>query len=108
MSELLSEFEIVKSKIAKMEAKLEKAEQDGKADLVLMYGNLLHTLYQEKQRLENSGIVINFSMFLLFKFVVYNYLCFRFIANGWTLCDWAISLQLTLTAGNIYFSNNIP
>jgi hypothetical protein len=64
MSELLSESESVKSKIAETEADLAKAEQEGKEDFVLMYGNLLNNLYQKEQRLVNSGIVINFSMFL--------------------------------------------
>ena len=64
MSELLSEYESVKEDIVTTKARLVKAEQEGKEDLVLMYGNLLNNLYQEKQRLVNSGIVINFSMFL--------------------------------------------
>jgi len=64
MSELLSESESVKSKIAKTEAKLVKAEQEGNAALVLACTNLLHDLYQKEQRLVNLGIVINFSMFL--------------------------------------------
>ena len=64
MSELWSEFESVKEDIVTTKADLAKAKQEGKEDLVLMYGNLLNNLYQEKQRLVNSGIVINFSMFL--------------------------------------------
>ena len=64
MSATLSELEIVKSKIAKTEARLVKAEQAGNAALELACTNLLNNLYQEKQRLVNSGIVINFSMFL--------------------------------------------
>ena len=64
MSELLSESESVKKDIVTTKAKLVKAEQERNTDLVLMYGNLLHDLYQKEQRLVNSGIVINFSMFL--------------------------------------------
>jgi len=64
MSELWSEFESVKDDIVTTKADLAKAKQEGKEDLELMYGNLLHDLYQKEQRLVNSGIVINFSMFL--------------------------------------------
>ena len=64
MSELLSEYESVKEDIVITKADLAKAKQEGNAALELMYGNLLNNLYQEKQRLVNSGIVINFSMFL--------------------------------------------
>ena len=59
MSELWSEFESVKEDIVTTKAKLEKAEQEGNADLVLMYGNLLNNLYQKEQRLVNSGMVLN-------------------------------------------------
>jgi hypothetical protein len=59
MSELWSEFESVKEDIVTTKAKLEKAEQEGNAALVLMYGNLLHDLYQKEQRLVNSGMVLN-------------------------------------------------
>ena len=64
MSELLSEYESVKEDIVITKADLAKAKQAGNAALELACTNLLHTLYQEKQRLVNSGIVINFSMFL--------------------------------------------
>ena len=64
MSELWSEFESVKDDIVTTKADLAKAKQEGKEDLVLACTNLLNNLYQEKQRLVNSGIVINFSMFL--------------------------------------------
>ena len=56
MNAAVNELEIVKQDIVKLKAKMEKAERDGYTDLVLMYGNLLHDLYKEKQRLENSGI----------------------------------------------------
>jgi hypothetical protein len=59
MNAAVSELEIVKSKIAKTEAKLVKAEQERKEDLELACTNLLTELYKEKQRLENSGIVLN-------------------------------------------------
>ncbi len=58
MNAAVTDLEIVKSKIAKTEAKLEKAEQEGNAALELACTNLLHVLYQEKQRLENLGIVL--------------------------------------------------
>ena len=64
MSELLSEYESVKEDIVTTKARLVKAEQEGKEDLVLACTNLLHDLYQKEQRLVNLGIVINFSMFL--------------------------------------------
>ena len=64
MSELLSEYESVKEDIVITKADLAKAKQEGKEDLVLACTNLLHDLYQKEQRLVNSGIVINFSMFL--------------------------------------------
>ena len=64
MSELWSEFESVKEDIVTTKAKLIKAEQAGNAALELACTNLLHDLYQEKQRLVNLGIVIYFSMFL--------------------------------------------
>ena len=59
MNAAVIELEIVKSKIAKTEAKLEKAEQDGNTDLELANTYLLTELYKEKKRLENSGIVLN-------------------------------------------------
>ena len=59
MNAAVTDLEIVKSKIAKTEAKLEKAEQGGNENLVLMYGNILLNLYQQEQRLENLGIVLH-------------------------------------------------
>jgi hypothetical protein len=41
----------VKAKIAETEIKLSKAEAEGKEELVLMYGNVLVRLYDEKARL---------------------------------------------------------
>jgi hypothetical protein len=58
-----SDLEIVKQDIAATKAKLEKAEQANDRALVLTYGKLLHDFFQEKQRLESSGIVLNLILF---------------------------------------------
>ncbi len=68
MSATLSELEIVKQDIVKIKAKLEKAEQDGKESLILANTNLLTELYKKEQRLENSGIVLNWK-------TIYSYSC---------------------------------
>ena len=65
MNAQYSELEIVKQKIGSTEAKLERAEQANDRDLVLANTNLLNTLYQEKQRLESTGIVFNLILFYL-------------------------------------------
>ena len=73
MSALSSEeLKIVKSKIAKTEAKLEMAEQAKDRDLVLANTNLLTSLYQEKQRLENSG---NVSIWKQSFYILVVYIC---------------------------------
>ena len=73
MSALSSEeLKIVKSKIAKTEAKLEMAEQANDRDLVLANTNLLTSLYQEKQRLENSG---NVSIWKQSFYILVVYIC---------------------------------
>ena len=59
MNAAVTDSEIVKQDIVKTKAKMEKAEQGGNENLVLMYGNILINLYQEKQRLENIGIVLH-------------------------------------------------
>ncbi len=59
MNAPLSELEKLKRKIERTDADLEQAKLDRNELLVLMYGNLLHDLYQKEQRLENSGIVLN-------------------------------------------------
>ena len=58
MNAAVAELEIVKQDIVTTKAKLEKAEQGGNENLVLMYGNILLNLYQKEQRLENLGIVL--------------------------------------------------
>jgi hypothetical protein len=59
MNAAVAELEIVKQDIVTTKAKLEKAEQGGNENLILIYGNILHDLYQAKQRLENLGIVLH-------------------------------------------------
>jgi hypothetical protein len=90
MNAAVTQLEIVKHDIVRTKAKLEKAEQDGNTDLVIMYGNLLTELYKEKQRLESSGIVLNLktihlysSRLKLWYIIIY---VFVFAARCWNGC----------------------
>ena len=87
MSELWSEFESVKEDIVTTKAKLEMAEQAKDRDLVIANTNLLTSLYQKEQRLENSGIVLNLKTIFLYSCCLHLWYIIIYVFVGWNcLC----------------------